>query len=47
VGDVLLSVDGRPVDGVCVAMPFLPLVISHSHTRTRVWDTARRFFLGE
>ena len=32
VGDVLLSVDGRPVDGVCVAMRFLPLVISLTHT---------------
>ena len=38
VGDVLLSVDGRPVDGVCVAMRFLPLVTSLSRTH-RVWDT--------
>ena len=41
VGDVLLSVDGRPVDGVCVAMRFLHsshLSLSCT-THTRVWDT--------
>jgi len=44
VGDVLLSVDGRPVDGVCVAMRFLPLVISLTHTHTCLGHCQKMFF---
>ena len=45
VGDVLLSVDGRPVDGVCVAMRFLPLVTSLSLSHAPcLGHTARRCF---